>query len=98
MTIASAPCAARRAEYELELADLVARQPDRPGVVALDPHLGADRGAEAGEGVQRRGEVGERLARGRGPGGGHGGGFWPRPPPAPPPPAPPPRAAPPGRP
>jgi len=44
-------------------APCVARQADRADVVALDPDLRADRLAEAGEAMERRGEMGERDAR-----------------------------------
>jgi hypothetical protein len=62
---------ARGAKDELELADLVAREPERPDVVALHPHVGADGGAEPGQRMQRRRQRRERRARQVGPGRGH---------------------------
>jgi hypothetical protein len=53
----------RRAERELELAHLVAGQAERADVVALEPHLDAELVGEAGRGLERRRQRGERDAR-----------------------------------
>ena len=49
----------RLAEVELELAHLVAAEGEAGAVVALDPELDAERGAEVGGGLQRRRRVAE---------------------------------------
>ena len=53
----------RRPEMELELAHLVAAQRQPRAVVALDPQLDAEGGAEARGGVERRGRVAEPDSR-----------------------------------